>query len=362
MSSVLMFFSCEKNVGPDNTGNEGPDGPAERNDGYELSYWVDMDLQGTHLRGYWYDVSDYPEETVPEEIWIRNSCRTLSETYGADKLYVIYHRQYEPETAKDVFRAWLEYGKMYNLTIVPTLVLQNYSSAESMNFTDEEVVEFSCWSTENICDAELAIYDVYTRDAEGSGQDLQLKLIKDAVGDILTRIGLQPGVALNSSYSKGVEDTWTAECQGKTNELWEHPVYYRGTKLYGRLLLESWVMERIDGDSRPVVWDMIPVAWDYDTDDELSYDCPGDDAIRNDPPVSGRIALCHKYISACYENGTDDILFGGYSCDLHILQANSSGRGEQPSFYQALRDGTGYSGDFAGAMNEIGELYKSLKK
>lgn len=57
----------------------------------------------------------------------------------------------------------------------------------------------------------------------------------------------------------------------------------------------------------------------------------------------------------------DNEKFGGYSCDLHILQANSGGRGEKPSFYEALRTNVSYNGDFSEAMTEIGNLYKSLK-
>ena len=358
VAAFLVLGSCtEKTDGPDEPAVEPP---VELNDGYELSYWVDMDMSGAHLRGYWYDVSVYDEEKIPENGWIENACQALSGNYGADKLYVIWHRQYEPETAKTVFRTWQEAGKSAGVKIVPTVVLQSYSSSSSMNFSDEEITAFAEWSVGNICDDEFAVYDVYTRDAVGSSQDHQLKLLKEAVGDILTRVGQQPGVALNDSYSKAVEDTWTAECQGKTNELWENPIFYKGHKNYGRLLLESWVKERVEGESRPFVWNMIPVAWDYDTDDELSYDCPGDNALTNDPPVPGRLELCHKYISACYPGGLDDKRFGGYSCDLHILQANSSGRGESPSFYEAIREAATYEGDFSAAMSEIGELFNSL--
>jgi hypothetical protein len=49
------------------------------------------------------------------------------------------------------------------------------------------------------------------------------------------------------------------------------------------------------------------------------------------------------------------------SCDLHILEANSRGRGETPSFYASLREShLDYTGDFAGAIAEIGGVYNSL--
>lgn len=334
---------------------------AEENSGFERSYWIDMDLYGSHLRGYWYNVGERNPENIPEPSYVQNACNLLADEYGANKLYVVYHRQFEADDAEYVLRMWKTYGDKKGLKIVPTVVLQSYANPQNMNFTDAEIVNFAKSCMQNTNPDEFGIYDVYTRDAVGSTQEKQMLAIKDAIGDKLVRVGLQPNVALNPVYKMGVEDTWTAECQGRTNELWENPVYYRGTKNYGRILLEAWVNERVNGESRPIVWDMIPVAWDYETDDDLSYDCPGDDQFKNDPPVPGRIALCHKYISGCYAGGIKDARFGGYSCDLHILQANSGGRGEKPSFYEALRTNVPYTGDFAAAMKEIGELYKSLK-
>jgi len=336
-------------------------GQTERPTDFELSYWIDMDLYGNHLRGYWYNIDEKNPENIPEPSYVQNACNRLSDEYGANKLYVVYHRQFDPDDAEYVLRMWKSYGDKKNLKIVPTVVLQSYANTQSMNFTNDEIVDFARSCIANVNADEFGIYDVYTRDAQGSSQDIQLQVIKNAIGDKLVRVGLQPNVALNSVYKAGVEDTWTAECQGRTNELWENPVFYRGHKKYGRILLEEWVNERINGDIRTIVWNMIPVAWDYETDDELSYDCPGDDQFKNDPPIPGRIDLCHKYIMGCYDGGMTNEKFGGYSCDLHILQANSGGRGENPSFYEALRTNIPYTGDFAVAMDEIGNLYKSLK-
>ncbi|MBE5033714.1 hypothetical protein [Gallalistipes aquisgranensis] len=355
---LALSFSCSS--GEENGEPTPPPAPAPENDGYELSYWIDMDMFGNHLRGYWYNVTERSPENIPEPDYVKNACKRLRNDYHANKLYVVYHRQFEASDAQYVLRMWKTFAEKQGMTVVPTVVLQSYGNPQNMNFSDTEIVEFAQWCIANTNADEFAIYDVYTRDAVGSTQANQIGKIREAIGDKLTRVGLQPGVALLTSYRMGVEDTWTAECQGRTNDLWENPVYYKGTKNYGRILLENWVNERINGDSRKIVWNMIPVAWDYDTDDELSYDCPGDDQYKNDPPVPGRIALCHRYISQCYPAGMKDAKFGGYSCDLHILQANSGGRGESPSFYEALRTDTDYTGDFADAMKEIGALYNSL--
>jgi len=103
---------------------------------------------------------------------------------------------------------------------------------------------------------------------------------------------------------------------------------------------------------------MIPVAWDYDVPvDPLGYICPGDNALTNDPPVAGRIELCDKYIAKCYTDGVLNEKFGGYSCDLHILEANSFGRPEKPTFYEQLKTKQPYTGHFSSAITQISQLY-----
>lgn len=361
--SVLFFLSCAEKV-PEAKDDESPDVRPEiqLNDGIELSYWIDMDLLGNHRRGYWLNLEAGPER-LPEEGWIDNACSKLHEVYGASKLYVIYHRQFEIEQAKSVFMMWKKAGGKYGLDIVPSVVVKSYCVGdERMNFTDSEMLALARWCVLNVNEEEFGIYDVYPRDTPGSDQIRQLEQVYDAVGNKIVRVCIQPDTPMDRIYKYGVQDTWTAECQGRTNELWKDPVCYRGVKRYGRVLLEDWVMQRVNGESRKIVWDLIPVAWDYDKNDPLSYDCPGDDARYNDAPIPGRLKLCHKYIAGCYPGGVQDHLFGGYSCDLHILQANSSGKHENPNFYQSLRLGKEYKGVFSGTMLEIGGIYKSLRK
>lgn len=328
---------------------------------FELSYWIDIDLRHNPGRGYWKPADSLPADPVPERRHIANAVRCLRETYGADKLYVVYHRQFEPDAAREVLLRWKEEGVRRGVRIVPTVVPESYATPTTMNFTDSTLCEFAAWCLREIDPDEFGLYDVYVRQAPGSAQDAQMAVLRRAVGDRLVRIGLQPGEELSRHCKAGVEDTWTAECQGLTNELWEHPDSVGGTDVYGRKLLESWVRERAEGETRRIVWDMIPVAWDYDEPvDPLGYVCPGDDALINNPPVDGRIELCHKYISAGYPDGTMTPKFGGYSCDLHILEANSAGKPESPSFYEQLREGKSYTGYFSGAMEQIGGLYKKL--
>ena len=361
-SLLLLSTACEnKSSLLDNSIIE-VEKEVEIDENYERSYWVDIDVKHNNGRGYWFNTADRVENNAPTEQEINNSAKALAQTYYGNKLYVTYHRQFEIATAKTVLSYWKTYGDQYGLEIVPTVVLETYANSANMNFTDAELTEFASWCKTNINSNEFGIYDVYIRHQEGSIQDLQMAVMHEAVGDKLIRVGLQPGEKINQYISGGVEDTWTAECQGITNELWENPVTVNGTNKYGKLLLQEWIMERINGENKRIVWNKIPVAWDYDKPvDSLGYICPGDDALINDPPLKGRIELCDKYIAQWYKENNALDRFYGYSSDLHILEANSWGKPERPSFYEQLRKNEPYKGYFADAMLEIASVYEKYK-
>ncbi|WP_126974466.1 hypothetical protein [Gynurincola endophyticus] len=360
--NLLIVIACFEITGCNDHSPSTTFGKAWAIGDFERSYWIDIDLRHNNGRGYWQNINDRSPDSLPTATEIENSCKALSTTYNGNKLYVTYHRQFELEDAKKVFSLWKKYGNQYGLTIVPTVVLQSYAKEEKLNFSDEEIIMFTKWCLENIDANEFGIYDVYVRHAEGSVQDIQMAAINQAVGNKLIRVGLQPGEKINQHIAGGVEDTWTAECQGITNELWEHPVTVHGTNKYGRLLLEEWILERINGENKRVVFNKIPVAWDYDEPvDSFGYVCPGDDALINDPPLKGRIELCDQYIAQWYKENNAMEKFYGYSCDLHILEANSYGKPERPSFYQQIKSNQEYKGYFSDAMLEIAGVYAKYK-
>lgn len=353
---AILFSACG------NTAKQQGTEKVAKNDGFELSYWVDIDLRNNNGRGYWKDVAAFAPDTLPTAAEVENASISFKENYYAEKLYVVYHRQFEIEDAKKVFENWNKSAARQGIEIVPTIVLENYETPSTMNFTDEEIAEFAAWSLKNINSAEFGIYDVYSRQQEDGKQNNQLVMLKEKTANKLVLVGLQPGIKLSSNFMSAVQDTWTAECQGLTNELWENPVMFKGTDNYGRKLLEEWIKERADGENRRIVWDMIPVAWDYEAPvDSLGYICPGDDALINDPPIDGRIDLCHTYFVKNYPDGMLNPKFGGYSCDLHILEANSYGKPERPTFYDQLKANKPYKGYFASAMDQVASLYKSLR-
>ena len=377
LSAVVMMLSCScdnaqlpdnKDDGRQEPPQEETDTPKETvvtSDDIELSYWVDIDMIGYHRRGYWYTYSQHSSEIVPPDSYIENGVKMLVETYKANLLYIFYHRQFEIEAAKKVFLKWKEAAEGYNVKLVPTVLLQDYSNTttpanSTMNFTDAELIDLAKWFQENFGE-EVGIFDVYTRQSGGSLQDVQLTKLKEAIGDNLVFVGFQPGVNLSQHFKRAVEDTWTAECQGNTNDLWSNPI---GGQNVGKKLLDNWVLERVRFESRPITWDLIPVAWDYEettAKDQYGYVCPGDNALYNDPPIIGRLKLSKDAIFSHYEGGWRNKRLGGLSCDRTSLQANSSGcRKDKTDFYEAIRVGKVYEGYFASAMNEIAEVYEEV--
>ena len=360
---LLTFTICGSSSCNDDRNNPKPiPNENQQDESFELSYWIDIDLRTNNQRGYWFNVSKLSPDILPSKEEIENASNQLSQVYHGEKLYVVYHRQFEIEDFKQVILSWKNAGNKFSMSIVPCIVLETYDTPSTMNFTDEEITNLAIWCVANINNDEFGVYDVYPRQGAGSLQDKQLKTIKEKIGNKIVHVGIQPGVELNSNIASAVQDTWTAECQGITNDLWENPKPFQGTTKYGKKLLQEWINERINGETRKIVWNMIPVAWDYDKPvDQYGYVCPGDNALTNDPPIDGRIALCDQYISACYTYGYKNAKFGGYSCDLHILEANSYGKPECPTFYEQLKKNETYTGYFSIAMIQISQLYSEIR-
>ena len=370
----MLSCSCDNSQLPNNDHNNDdstnpPQGelevPVVTSDDIELSFWVDCDMAGFHKRGYWVKHSTMAPERIPHEGFIKNGVKILVETYKANLLYLFYHRQFEIEEAKKVLLTWKEAAKGLNVKLIPTVLLQDYSNYSTpalgpMNFTDEELLEFAQWSQENFGE-EFGIFDVYVRQSNGSLQDAQLTKLKEAIGNNLVFVGAQPNIPLCHHFKRAVQDTWTAECQGNTNELWVSP---RNGQNVGKKLLDQWVSDRVKNESRPITWDLIPVAWDYEettAKDEYGYICPGDNALYNDPPIPGRLRLSKDAIFAQYPGSWRNDKLAGLSSDLTILQANSAGcTKDRDSFYEAIRTGKVYEGYFAGAINEIADVYEDV--
>lgn len=364
--TLLLVSSCSRNLTDDFASEskqlEEKDGmftPMLDDGSFEISYWIDIDVRHNNGRGYWVHTSVYPPDSLPTSAQIWAACSRTRFTYHGLSLYVIYHRQFEIDDAKIVFKLWKLHAENMGMKVIPVLVLEDYATPAATNFTDTEIGDFSQWLVDSINNEEIGVYDIYSgRQVAGTAQNTQLSIMYSRIGNKIVRVGQQPGEAINPYIKRVVQDTWSAECHGLTNNLWEFPVTYLGTNNWGRNLLVNWVNQRISGDTKPVSWTLIPVAWDYDAPlDPYGYVFPGDNALTNDPPIPGRVTLAHQYIVGTYPGGSANPKFGGYSVDLKIVQMNSEGRGEANNFYRQIRNDIQYTGYFAGALNEIGAIY-----
>lgn len=331
---------------------------------FELSYWIDIDLRANNGRGYWHHVADRPTDKLPTSAEIKNAVTRCRDDYHGRTLYVTYHRQFEIEDAKTVLKYWKQHAEKLGMVIVPVVVLEDYATPAALNFTEKEISDFARWCVDNINTREFGVYDIYhNRQEPKTPQDGQLAVIHGRIGNKIVRVGVQPGETLNVSVFRAVQDAWTAECQGLTNELWENPVNYKDSDNYGRKLLENWVADRVVNHGKRITWCLIPVAWDYEAPvDPYGYVCPGDDALINDPPIAGRISKCATTILKGYPEGIKKQKFGGFSCDLHILDANSAGKPESPSFYEQIKANQTYTGYFAEAMQQVATVYAQYDK
>lgn len=148
-----------------------------------------------------------------------------------------------------------------------------------------------------------------------------------------------------------VQDTWSGFCHGRRNEEdWRQAGF-------GAETLRKWVAARNAGATR-VAWNLIAVAWDYSKTERGAY--PGyDDAEKNMPLPAGRNGLAAELIRA---NGRAET-FGGFSCDLYILNENSRSEkhdGKAGAFYATLKAGREYRGYYAAPFGEITSIMRAL--
>lgn len=309
----------------------------------ERSFWIHATLADDTRRGYW--GPGFPEASPASADAIQNAAHILSGPYAANRIYLLYHHECPLNAAGLIYAYWrrvLHPG----VELVPTLLLRMYDANQSRVFSRTELAQLVDLLMTKVRPRHLAVYDVYA--GRDMTEDLQLLASRCPAG--LIRIGLQPGEALAPPFVGAVEDTWSALCNGKTNELWLGPGYGAG-------VLRKWVQARAN-TRLPIAWDLVTVAWDYGATKDGSY--PGyDDAARNMPLPPQRNTLAVRLV---LREASKDTL-AGFSSDLVILQANSrvtSRDGARASLYALLRQGRRYRGYFAAPLNEIASVYRTL--
>lgn len=318
--------------------------PPDRLRTLERSYWVSATLGTSIVRGYWHPNAAAGPPPADEEI--RAAARLLCGHYGANRLYLIYHREVLPAEARRVFLAWRR-ACPPAVELVPTLVLLMYDGKQTPVFGPIELRSLLRFFKQSVNPRMAAVYDVqHLRDAGPL-----LRVMAEEYPDGLMRVGIQPDEPIAPPFSSAVQDTWSGLCHGKTNEDWMSPGFGAGT-------LKQWLEAR-NNQQRPVAWDLVAVAWDYAPTERGEY--PGyDDAAKNMPLPAGRNRLAARLM---LQTARPEV-FAGFSSDLFIVQTNSihSARdGRDKAFYQWLKRGTAYRGAFSEPLEEIAAIYRSLR-
>lgn len=311
----------------------------------ECSFWVHASL-GLFTQSNYFGTT-YPPTALPSAVEVKNASRLLTEDYAANRLYLIYHREFPIEQAQQVFSYWKQ-ACPPEVELVPALVLRMYDQEQTPVFTTNELRSLVKELADALHTQKVAVYDI------ALGRDMAdwEAVLKAECPQGLIRLGLQPGEALRPVYTGAVEDTWSAFCHGKDNERdWLRPGF-------GAETLKSWVRERDQGQ-QPIVWNLIVVAWDYKATERGAY--PGyDDAAKNMPLPAGRNRLATGLI----RRNANAEKFRGFSSDLYILQENSRTEvhdGKAKSFYETLKRGEPYKGYYHTPFQEIVTIYQEMR-
>jgi hypothetical protein len=309
----------------------------------ERSFWLHASLAPAAQRGYW--GAAFPASAPPTDQEIGNAARLLTGSYAANRLYLVYHHEIPLDEAERAFKSWRRHCPA-TVELVPTLLLRMYDTGKSEVFTSQELRRLVRFFQRWINAGQIAVYDVHAHRDQGES----LKCLAEQYPKGLIRVGIQPGEKIRPPFAAAVQDTWSGFCHGKTPADWQE----RG---FGADTLRRWVQDR-NQQQRPVVWDLIVVAWDYSATPRGSY--PGyDDAAKNMPLPAGRNRLATEEI---LRTAQPDCL-GGFSSDLLILEANSRSPahdGAAASFYDTLKRGAVYRGYYAGPLEEITRIFQRM--
>lgn len=309
----------------------------------ERSFWLHASLGLFTQRNYF--GPDFPATPMPAKEQVENAARVLC-SYGANRLYLVYHRELPIDDARRLF-AWWRAACPREVEIVPALVLRMYAREQMPVFTETDLEKLAQFFHDEINAGHLAIYDIASKREVSA----QLAVIALTFPRGLIRLGLQPDEALAPPFVAGVADTWSALCHGTRNaEDWQQPGF-------GAETLRKWVLARND-PPQPIAWNLVTVAWDYSTTQRGGF--PGyDDAEKNMALPAGRNRLAAQLI----RDIAAPAALRGFSSDLYILHENSrtaAHDGRANSFYECLKRGEDYRGFYSAPLREIAAIYAEL--
>ena len=193
----------------------------------ERSFWLHASLAAKAQKGYW--GPGFPPSPTPSEQDIQNAAKLLTDTYAANRLYLVYHKEIPLADTEHVFRWWRQHCPE-KVTLIPTLVLRMYDKQQTPVFTPDELRRLAQSFKQSINAEQLAVYDVYPNRDQGEA----LKVLAEKYPKGLIRVGIQPDENIGPPFVAAVQETWSGFCHGKTNADWLD----RG---FGAETMRNWV-------------------------------------------------------------------------------------------------------------------------
>jgi len=157
----------------------------------ERAFWLHASLAANAQEGYW--GPGFPHSPTPSEQDVRNAAKLLTDTYSANRLYLVFHHEISLADAEQEFRWWRQYCPE-KVQLVPTLVLRMYDKQQTPVFTSGELRRLVEFFQRTVNSTEIAVYDVYPKRDQGEA----LRLLAEQYPKGLMRVGIQPDENIES--------------------------------------------------------------------------------------------------------------------------------------------------------------------
>src|SRR5258706_1289299 len=187
-------------------------------------------------------LTNFPSAAVPMESEIRNAARLLVEDYGANRLYLIYHKEIPLLDAERVFQIWREACPV-EVEVVPTFQLETVGPHGAEIFSLIELRRLTEFLKKGVNGFRAAVLYTHPLQTEAA-----LKIVSSQFPDGLIRLGVPEREKLEAPFTVAVAETASDLCRGQSNDEWRQS----GGGLEQLLKL---VAVR---NKQP-----IPVAWDF---------------------------------------------------------------------------------------------------
>ncbi len=148
---VFLLATTQSGLSADPTHNLGS---------LERSSWLHASLPVLAQKGCW--GPSFPAASAPSEQDVQNAARLLTDTYAANRLYLVYHQEISLAVAEQVFGWWRQHSPA-QVQLIPTLVLRMVDQPQTQVFTPDELGRLVEFLQRSLNADHIAIYGVHPR-------------------------------------------------------------------------------------------------------------------------------------------------------------------------------------------------------